>query len=682
VSTQATAVRESQVARITASLRGLSPNVQLGALIAVGLGIVAFATGGGTDLGSNTWSEIALVLTGAVLAAAAVLMPTGGRAWGATALILFVMLSAWSAASIAWSVQPADSWVEANRTVAYVAAFGGALALARLMPGRWPALIGAVAVSSVAVCGYAFLVKVFPASLDPGDVIGRIRLPFDYANAVGQLAAMGVPACLWAGARRDGGRIPRVLAVPALGVLSLAIMLSYSRGALLIAATSLIVWFALVPLRLRAALVLVIGVAGGGVVTVWALAHHPLTHDYTTLSARTSTGHSFGLILIAMLVLQTIGGVVCAFALDRVRLAPIVRRRAGVLLIGLVALIPIAAVGAAAGSSRGLTGTISHAWSQLTSPNSGGEADVPGRLLALGSSRGRYWNEGLTVGKHALLKGVGAGGFATAHTRYYKESANLYVQHSHSYVIETFADLGLIGVALSLALLVAWAIAAARATGLDRRGPPPGVTAERIGMISLLCTVLVFGLGSAIDWTWFIPGTALPALVCAGWLAGRGPLEYDGGSARRWRTRPGAIFAVTSIVVLALLTCWLIAQPLRSANADAAGLSAITRGDTAAAFADARAAQSEDPVSVDPLFELAAFDHIAGDDGAAIAEDQKAVALQPNNPTTWLEEGELLLELGRPAQALPALYKAAQLQLSSPAAANAIARARAQLGQN
>ncbi len=318
---------------------------------------------------------------------------------------------------------------------------------------------------------------------------------------------------------------------------------------------------------------------------------------------------------------------------------------------------------------------------QLTSPNSIGEADTPGRLLALGSSRGRYWNEGMTVGEHALLKGAGAGGFAIAHSRYYRSGPNLFVTHSHSYLVETFADLGLIGVALSLALLVAWAAAAARATGLQRRGPPTGSSAERIGLITLLTTVIMFGLGSAIDWTWFIPGVALPALVCAGWLAGRGPLARTGAPPRFRRPAPGAIFAVTAIATIALVTAWLMAQPLRSADADAAGLTAITKGDTATAFADARAAHSEDPESVDPLFELSAFDRVTGDDRAALDELRSAVSLQPDNPATWLQEGELLVELGRPAQALPLLARAAKLDLGSIAAASAIVRARAELGQ-
>ena len=35
---------------------------------------------------------------------------------------------------------------------------------------------------------------------------------------------------------------------------------------------------------------------------------------------------------------------------------------------------------------------------------------------------------------------------------------------------------------------------------------------------------VVFGLQSAIDWTWFVPGPTAMALVAAGFVAGRAPL--------------------------------------------------------------------------------------------------------------------------------------------------------------
>ena len=43
-------------------------------------------------------------------------------------------------------------------------------------------------------------------------------------------------------------------------------------------------------------------------------------------------------------------------------------------------------------------------------------------------------------------------------------------------------------------------------------------------MVALAATVVAFGVSSLIDWTWLIPGTAVPALFAGGWLAARGPV--------------------------------------------------------------------------------------------------------------------------------------------------------------
>jgi tetratricopeptide (TPR) repeat protein len=397
-------------------------------------------------------------------------------------------------------------------------------------------------------------------------------------------------------------------------------------------------------------------VLGGLTATAWALHEHPISHDHFALAARTSAGHKFGLVLIALVVIQSIAGLVVGARMDRVQLAAKTRERVGAGLIAVVVAAGLGGLGAVIA-----TGKVSKAWSQLTSPNSGGAANNPNRLLATGSSRGRYWNESLKVGEHALLKGAGAGGFATAHLRYYSNAGSLAVDHGHGYLFQTFADLGLVGIALSLALLVAWGISAARAADVRRRGPP---SPERIGILTLLVIVVVSGLGSAIDWTWFIPGVALPGLICAGWLAGRGPTDQPMGRAPHPRFgAPGAISALTATTAIVLLIAWAIFQPLRSANADATALSAAANGDTATAIAEASKAADEDPVSVDPLFELAAFYHASGDSAAALHTLDRAISRQPENANTWLQKGKLLAELGRFREALVPLRRAAELDV-------------------
>src|SRR3954453_2978305 len=117
---------------------------------------------------------------------------------------------------------------------------------------------------------------------------------------------------------------------------------------------------------------------------------------------------------------------------------------------------------------------------------------------------------------------VCAGGYGTARPRYRHDSLD--VRHAHGYVVQTLADLGIVGIMLSLLALGAWWVSATRATGLRRRDRGLPFSPERIGLLTMFTVVIIFGVHSFVDWTWFVPGNALVALLCGGWLAGRGPL--------------------------------------------------------------------------------------------------------------------------------------------------------------
>jgi hypothetical protein len=664
----------------------MTVDAALAALLTAGFGLVVFVATGGTDLGPNTWVQIALLAIG-VGCATALVVRRGARTPAASVatVALFAALAALTYLSIAWSVQPATSWLEADRTLSYLAAFAAAMALARLTPGRWPAVVGAVGTVTAIVCGYALLTKVLPATLDPGDTLGRLRAPFDYWNATGLMAALGLPACLWAGTRPATGRLLRSLTVPALAVLFTTLVLSYSRGALLAAVIGLGCWFVLVPLRLRAALLLAAGAAFGAVATVWALAHHAITHDNFSLAARTAQGHDFGLVLLGVVIVSAVAGFLLTRAMDRVSLGEPVRRRIGVALLVCVALVPVVAVAGAAASSRGLTGQVSHVWTELTSTAaSTGPGNNPGRLAQLSNSRPLYWKEGLKVGEHSLLAGTGAGGFDTARTRY--TTNPLEVAHAHSYAIETFADFGLIGIALSLALLVMWGRAVKSTLGTGRA--EPGHVAERTGLITMLAIVVTYGVSSLIDWTWFIPGVTVPALVCAGWLAGRGPLgetttattanTADTVSGQPGPLPLGRIAAAIGVVAAALIVAWFVWQPLHSSDQVTAAIGAMTRGDAPAALADARGAASSDPVAVDPLWELSAIYSAVGNQTASRAELVKATNLQPSNAETWQQLGSYDLQAHHPQLAVPELQRALRLDRTSQITAENLAQARSE----
>ena len=135
------------------------------------------------------------------------------------------------------------------------------------------------------------------------------------------------------------------------------------------------------------------------------------------LPSRVIAGHTFGIVLVLVLLASFGAGLAVALAIDRTVLAAETRRRVAIALITLVALIPLAGAAALATSSRGFGGEVSHIWTSLTNTHEV-VRDNPGRLVSLESSRARDWTQGWHVFTHAPVKGVGALGYATARLRY------------------------------------------------------------------------------------------------------------------------------------------------------------------------------------------------------------------------------------------------------------------------
>jgi O-antigen ligase/polysaccharide polymerase Wzy-like membrane protein len=663
---------------------------------------LAFHAGGGLQLGPLTGDEIALQVAAGAIGVVAVLAGAGRLAFGATAGALMVGLAVLTGVSVIWSIDPAGSWIETNRTLTYAAVFLAGIALVRLAAPRWASLLGATVIAAVAVCGYAVLTKTFPGALNPDEAYARLREPFGYWNAVGLTAALGVPGCLWLGARRSGHAALNALAFPALGLLVLTMLLAYSRGSLLAAALGAAFWFALVPLRLRGFAVLATSALGAALVAVWSFAQDGLSTDRAAPALRSSAGHELGVALVAMLLTLTAAGLAIGFLQARHPLAPRVRRRAGIAILAALALVPVVAAGALALSARGLTGSLSHGWTQLTDPHATVPSNAPGRLTAVGSVRALYWNQALKIFQARPLVGAGAGGYATARPQFRDDTLD--VRHAHGYVVQTLADLGITGLLVSFALLGAWLLAAVRATGLYAGAVRTPFSAERAGLVTLFAVVVVFGVHSFIDWTWFVPGTAVVALLCAGWLAGRGPVAgvHGGVGAQAFvhglKTSPRAILArdplrraggpargalrpagpavaeplrlaaAAAIAVVTVATAWATYQPLRSVHAGEDALSALEAGRLPEARAKALDARSINPLSVEPYFELATVEVAAGRPAAARTALVDAALQQPSSPKTWIRLAEFDLGAGRPRQAIDDLGPALALDPRSPVA--------------
>jgi len=130
------------------------------------------------------------------------------------------------------------------------------------------------------------------------------------------------------------------------------------------------------------------------------------------------------------------------------------------------------------------------------------------RFASLGSQRYQYWRIALDTGLDHPLAGAGASGFRVAWLR--DRDTDEVVRDAHSLELETFAELGLVGLALLLALLGATAVAVAAAHRAD-----PGLAAGPAAAL------VVWALHSAIDWDWEMPALTLVVVVLAGALLAR-----------------------------------------------------------------------------------------------------------------------------------------------------------------
>jgi tetratricopeptide (TPR) repeat protein len=245
------------------------------------------------------------------------------------------------------------------------------------------------------------------------------------------------------------------------------------------------------------------------------------------------------------------------------------------------------------------------------------------------------------------------------------------VRHAHGYVVQTLADLGIVGMAVSLALLAAWLAAAERTVGLRGAGRRAPWTPERVGMATLLCICLVFGVHSFIDWTWFVPGNAILALLCAGWLAGRGPTGEP--VARRVPSRlalrePWRIGLAAGAAAIALVAAWTSWQPQRAVAQGSEALADAEARQFRQARAEIAGAEGINPLSVSLLFQRSAIESAAGDVAGARQALEDAVRKQPANAATWLNLAQFELDQGRKPQALSAIGSALYLDPRSPAA--------------
>ena len=367
-------------------------------------------------------------------------------------------LLGWTLASALWSAHTAQTVLDARRTLCYVAVLLALVALARR--GAERALVLATHVAITLLVVYA-LARYLLGAHKPAEFEGYLLSePFGYANAVGIVSVLGILLALGIGSRAESSR-GRAAAAATVPPAMLALQLSGSHASWLALGVGLGVALLLdeAPLRLVRTLAAVAAPAAALVLLGWR-------SGFATLPAPRIDGW--------LLSLAAAGCTVAAAALaDRLAARPVRPWRPPATLVIAVTVVAVG-VALAAVVTYGAT----------TEPRA--------------SYYRVAWHE---YAGHPLL-GSGAGTFAL----YWLSSGHVASRGGaldvHSLYLETLAELGPLGLALLLALL----LYPLRAAFAGRRAAYVPVAAS---------AYVAFLFHAGLDWDWELPVVVVAGLSCA-----------------------------------------------------------------------------------------------------------------------------------------------------------------------
>ncbi len=610
----------------------------LGAVFAA----ITFGVGSGTALGRTSEMLVAIVLGTGVALAVGVVRSRPGPLYGGAALFAFTALAIITALSLGWSIAPDATLEDVSLTFTYLGVFAAGLVAVRCAPQATPTLLGGVLIGTVTVAGWALLTRVFPGDLGGQVLAARLSEPFGYSNALGCMAAVGMPAALWLGTRRGAPATAGALGYPALGILLLTALLTQSRGALVAAGVCVLLWIAVVPLRLRSVTQLVVTGLGVAPVAAWALSKDAFTKLFQPDSAREALAGDFGLMLLALVAGLFAAGLMIHTASARRAPSLPMRQRAGLALAVLAAALVLGGLTTVAASDRGLGGTISDRVDDLRDEQTGPPKGAS-RLGSVSSARGTYWRQAYRVFKERRTVGLGAGSFGLASLKHRRGPAG--AEHAHGFLAQTAADLGLVGLGATLLLFVAWLTAAARACGVQRKRPRPEWNDERTAVVALVLCPVVFGIHSMVDWVWFTVGPTTVAMAAAGFVAGRGPLGRALPADQGFRASPWRLIAAAGVMVTAALCAWAVWQPERSARASERAIELVSEDRTKEALEEADRARDFNRYSAEPLYTRADVLEIAGRRTEAYRALEQAVIEHPRDPDTWVRLARFELDV-------------------------------------
>lgn len=575
--------------------------------------------GGGFVLSERHVAGLAvwLLLVG-MLALGAAGRATLGRSFYWTTGLL-AGLALFSAFSSLWSGSVELSVTEADRVLVYLGFFLAAFLIAQTDQRRQRFAEG-IGISLIAIAVVALSTRLLPDLVPFGPDQGgspRLGYPLGYWNANGIAFAIGAAFALWM-SRRSLNAPLRWIAVASLPTLLLALYFTYSRGGVLGLVVACGCLIALSHDRLWLLATLAIGAIGALPAVLAVQSRRELADNFASQAA-IDQGVTVLLILIAGTVLA-----LGLFALlrrlekrdDEATGKVLALSRNPVFLKRVAVVLALLAIGAAVAVGG-------RAWDQFSNSELALSKPEDRFENLSGTGRDEFWRVSLDAFGDDPLLGQGAGTYRFAWNQ--EREIETTVLDAHSLYFEAFAELGLIGGLIVLALvgtLLGTGVAAWRGASGPRR--------ELYAVLLAAC--LAFAVVAGIDWLWeiaavgaifFAAGGALVAARC-GQLASA-QAESNGRVERRRFGLTVTGLAVAWVTALALVGPLLVDREIDTSNAAAAD------GDIAAAVEHAENARTIEPWAATPYRQLGLLAEAQGDYATAADRLGQAIDREEDN---------------------------------------------------
>jgi O-Antigen ligase len=575
------------------------------------------------------------------------------------ALGLIGGLALLSAISSLWSGSVELSVIEADRILVYLGFFLAAFLIAQTDERRQRFAEGlAIAVAAVALLGLAS--RLVPHVLEVGNSLGtgpRLRYPLGYWNANGAIFGIGIALLLWTSRRATWSGL-RWLAVAAMPAVLLALYFTYSRGGLLslvVASGALLV---LSRDRLWLLTTLAIGAVGALPAVLAVQARRSLADN---IASQTSVDQG------ATVLLFLLGGVALALLLfaglrrlegRRGRLTgralelsrnPVLLRRAA-LIAAIAAIAAAIAVGG-------------RAWHQFSSSDIQFPNNPQQHLFQLsGAGRHDFWRVAIDAFAEKPILGTGAGTYEFSWDQH-RSIDNMPVNDAHSLYLEAFAELGIVGGLLVLAMVGAllW-------IGFSAWRASPHPQRERNAV--LFAAMLAFAVGAAFDWFWEIAGLGAVFFLAAGVLVSvrcsqlrssepESPREISRAEGRRYGLAVLGL-AVAWIAAVALIGPLLVDREIKDSQHAAAA------GDLASAVEHANTARSIEPWATSPYLQLGLLAELQGEYTVARERLTQAIEREDRNWQLYYLRSRVEREGGETGAARADLEQARRLNPRAP----------------